>query len=326
MKRVLKILMTVLLSVLSGLLILLLLVVGGLNLAKFLIYYDYYEIKTDLCENPGLSDGFECQGICMDENSGKIIVSGYMMGGEASRLYVTDLNSDSYYVSLVRPDGEYYRGHAGGVAVRGDMVYVAADSRVYYLSLTDLLSAENGADAYIQGYFEVNNAASFIYVEGDYIYVGEFHNGKQYITDHPYTDPYEGEHFAIVSRYSADEFIARDDGDMTARPDRIYSIRDKVQGICFSGGKVVMSTSYGLVDSIYYIYDEANATDSGLTLDGVPVYFLGECVREISGPAMSEGLDCYNGQVITLSESASDKYIFGKFFFATKIVSLDILK
>jgi hypothetical protein len=41
---------------------------------------------------------------------------------------------------------------------------------------------------------------------------------------------------------------------------------------------------------------------------------------------MAEGLDLYNGKVITMSESASNKYIFGKFFFANKIITLDILK
>ena len=41
---------------------------------------------------------------------------------------------------------------------------------------------------------------------------------------------------------------------------------------------------------------------------------------------MAEGLDNYEGKVITLTESASNKYIFGKFFFADKIVALDFKK
>ena len=38
---------------------------------------------------------------------------------------------------------------------------------------------------------------------------------------------------------------------------------------------------------------------------------------------MAEGLDHYNGRILTLTESASDKYIYGKLFFATDIVELD---
>ena len=89
-------------------------------------------------------------------------------------------------------------------------------------------------------------------------------------------------------------------------------------------GKIVLSTSYGLSDSVYYVYDEDEAIDSGLTLDGAPVYYLTECEKNFKGPAMAEGMDVMDGKVITLTESASDKYIFGKFFFADKIVALDI--
>jgi hypothetical protein len=38
---------------------------------------------------------------------------------------------------------------------------------------------------------------------------------------------------------------------------------------------------------------------------------------------MSEDLEFYNGKVLTHFESASDKYIFGKLFFANKIVALE---
>lgn len=326
MKKAYKTILTVAVSVIGGILALILLVWGGLNLVKFPLYSDYYAIKDNVCTNPGLSDGFVCQGICVVDGSGKILVSGYMKDGSASRIYITDKDDNSCYVSLKNADGSVFSGHAGGIAVRDDVAYIADDGKVHLVSLTDLMSAKNGGEVYIQESFKVNNAASFIYADGDHIYVGEFHDGENYVTEHPYNDPHEGEHFAIVSKYHANEFVACDDGDMIATPERIYSIRNKVQGICFAEGKVVMSTSYGLADSVYYVYDEANATDSGKTLDGVAVYFLGECQKEMRGPAMAEGLDYCDGKVITLTESASDKYIFGKFFFAEKIVSLDILK
>ena len=161
---------------------------------------------------------------------------------------------------------------------------------------------------------EVNNSASFCYADDKYVYVGEFHDGGKYVTEHPY-ETAEGTHYAIVSRYTHD--------DLTA-PDKIYSIRDKVQGICFTpDGKVVMSTSYGLKDSHYYVYNESDARDSGEVLDGAPVYYLEECQKDVKGPAMAEGLDYLDGKIITLTESASDKYIFGKFFFANKIVAIE---
>ena len=326
MKKTVKIILAAVISVVCGILALVLLVWGGLNIAKYVIYSDYYGVKDNVCTNPGLSDGFVCQGICVADGSGKILVSGYMKDDSASRIYVTDKENNSYYVTLKNPDSSDFTGHAGGVATHGDTVYIASGGKVHFVSLTDLMAAENGDAVQINETVKVNNEASFVYAHDKYIYVGEFHDGKNYITEHPYTDPDEGEHFAIVSRYKINDFVPCDDGGENVTPDRIYSIRNKVQGICFAEGKVVMSTSYGITDSVYYVYDESNAVDSGETLDGAPVYFLGECQREMRGPAMAEGLDYYDGKVITLTESASDKYIFGKFFFADKIVSLDVLK
>ena len=54
------------------------------------------------------------------------------------------------------------------------------------------------------------------------------------------------------------------------------------------------------------------------------MYYLDSLIRKVKAPAMAEGVDIYNGGYITLTESASDKYIFGKLFGATKIVSLDL--
>ena len=88
-------------------------------------------------------------------------------------------------------------------------------------------------------------------------------------------------------------------------------------------GRIILSTSHGLSSSVYYVYRRDSATPSGKTLDGAPVYYLDDPVGQVRGPAMAEGLDYYDGGVITLTESASDKYIFGKLFFAFDIVSLD---
>ena len=324
MKKFIKKLIIIIISIIGGILAFLLFSWGVLNLAKYPIYWDYYEMRTNLCENPGLNDGFVCQGICVDDGSGRVFVSGYMKDDSPSRIYVTDTDNNSYYVSVVYGSGKEFTGHSGGIAVSGDKAYISSGDKIYQIPVSSILNANNGDRVSISKIIPVNNEASFIYADDNYIYVGEFHDGGKYVTDHPYYDPEDGLNYAIVSRYLAEDVEAFKKGG-TIAPDRIYSIRNKVQGICFAEGKVVMSTSYGLADSIYYVYDESKATDSGMTLDGAPIYFLGKCESKLSGPAMAEGLEYYKGEVITLTESASDKYIFGKFFFANKIVSLDIL-
>jgi len=265
----------------------------------------------DLCDNPGLNDGFVCQGICVNEENGKILLSGYMADHSASRIYVTNEDNQSYYVSL-EYEGEAFTGHAGGIAIGGDTVYVASENALHAVPLDALLSSENGAVLQITERYPVNNEASSLYCDDTYLYVGEFHDGGQYVTEHPYLTE-DGTYFAIVTRYPLSDL---------STPDKIYSIRDKVQGLCFApDGTVMLATSYGLADSVYYVYNEADCTDSGLTLDGAPVYLMDDCIYQFNGPAMAEGLDWYNGKIITMTESACNKYIYGKFFFANQIVA-----
>lgn len=303
----------VVLIVLIAIVGLLVVVLGGLNLAKFAIYKDYYNAKTDVCTNPGLSDGFVCQGIAAVDGKDLILLSGYMADNSASRIYVTTTDDESYYVQLKKGD-EAFTGHVGGVATTGDKVYVASDDKIWVLSLTEILAAKSGDSVDVGEGFAVNNQASFVYTDEQYLYVGEFHDGGKYnIVGHE-NQTAEGTHYAICEKYSLEDL---------SKPLKVYSIRNKVQGICFTpDGKVVMSTSYGLADSVYYVYNESEATDSGKTFEGAPLYYLDSLEKEMKGPAMGEDLDYYDGQIITMTESASNKYIFGKFFFANKIFKL----
>ncbi len=315
MKKTFKKIGKIALIALSSVVGLVLLALGGLNVTKFIIYDDYYEIEDAVCKNPGLSDGFVCQGIGASEGNDVILVSGYMKDDSASRVYVTTTDNEARYV-LLHKNGKAFTGHAGGIATANGSVYIASGSRIYTLSLTELLSAENGSAIEIGEGVKVNNEASFVYTDDTYLYVGEFHDGGAYVIEGHENQTKEGIHYAICSKYAL--------SDLTT-PVAVYSIRNKVQGICFTpNGKVVMSTSYGLTDSVYYVYNLVDATDSGKTFDGAPLYYLDVLETEVKGPAMAEGLDYYDGKIITLTESASDKYIFGKFFNARHIVSLDL--
>ena len=314
MKKTFKTIGKIALIVLAALLAVVILVIGGFNIAKFAIYKEYYSIETSICKNPGLNDGFECQGITVNEKQGAFLVSGYMKDDSASRIYVTNLENDSYYVSLKQGKDEF-KGHCGGIATSGDYVYLACNSRIYVLSLGEILNAKNGDVIDVGEGIEINNSASFAYSDDTYLYVGEFHNGGKYNIIGHENETAEGTHHAICTQYLLDDL---------STPIKVFSIRDKVQGMCFTpDGKAIMSTSYGLTSSEFYIYSVDDATDSGKTMDGAPLYYFDKVERKVTGPAMSEGFDYYDGKVITLYESATDKYIFGKFFFAFDIVGLN---
>ena len=298
---------------------------GGANYAKFWVYNNYYKIESNVCVNPGLDDGFVCQGVCAAEDAGKILVCGYMDDSSNSRVYVVDIETNEYYhVKLTRNGGDLYKGHAGGMATSGDTVYIANASKLFVFSLTSLLSAKDGDFVDIGSGVPVNNAASYVYCDEDYIYVGEFHHTKDDYDKAHTLDDGETVVNAIVSRYTHNA-IQNHSGDEAAVPDRIYTVREKVQGICFTpDGKIVLSTSYSIAHSYYYVYNAADCTDTGKTFGGVPVFELGKCTKEIKAPAMSEDLDYYDGKVITVYESASNKYGFGKLFFANDVNAIDI--
>lgn len=315
MKKALFALGKSIMFVFIGVIGLFLLTISVLNIAKFFIYSEYYSIKTNICKNPGLNDGFVCQGIAVSEENEVILVCGYMKDKSNSRIYVTDFNSNSYYVELTR-DGEKYTGHAGGLAITADTVYIANAKKIYSFPLENVLSANNGDTVDIGSGTKVNTNASFVYTDEEYLYVGEFHDGGKYVIENHEHETAEGTHYALCTKYAL--------SDLTT-PIAVYTLRNNVQGICFTpDNKVVLSTSYGLTDTVYYIYSLDEATDSGLTFDGAPLYYLDNLEKEIHGPAMGEDLDYYDGKIITITESASTKYIFGKLFGATKIVGLDI--
>lgn len=307
---------------LTGLFLVVALVIGSVNLLKFAIYHEYYSIESTVCRNPGLNDGFICQGLAAyedEQNGDKMFISGYhMTKGEASRVYVTDLFDNSYYVTFKKHDGSVYKEHSGGIATTKDTAYIVSSSKIYSFSVEALLSAKNGDVLTLNEPTPIPVKGSYCYIEGDYFYTGEYHNGKQNICEHEYQVDENTTNFAITIKYHL--------SDLT-KPLKVYSTPNKVQGFALrDDGTIVLSTSFGLANSQFLVYDETKAYDSGHVFEGAPVYFLDNPVKVIEGPAMAEGIDLYKGNFIACFESASNKYIFGKFFFAYDIVSLKITK
>lgn len=296
---------------LGGIIGLVLVALLSLNILKFAIYSDFYGITENVCINPGLNDGFVPQGLTVSEAEDLIITSGYMKDGSASRLYITNTKNESRFVKLQK-NGEAFAGHLGGVALSGDVLYLADGGKIYTVDLdkvvnSDVVEVGEGT--------KVNNSASFVFADSNYVYVGEFHDGGQYVTKHE-IDTNDGKYFAICSVYAKE--------DLTT-PVMIYSIRNKVQGFCVTkSGTIVLSTSYGLASSEYFIYEAKDIRNDNTTYEGAPLYVLDNYTKMIQGPAMAEGLSVANEKVYCMTESACNKYIFGKFFFANKIFAFDI--
>mgnify|MGYP003319314066 CR=1 FL=1 len=138
-----------------------------------------------------------------------------------------------------------------------------------------------------------------------------------------YVETNDGIYSGICSVYSLDDLET---------PLWVYSLRNKVQGFCVTdNGTIVLSTSQSFYSSEYYIYNKENIRKSEKEYvyeeennKSLPLYILDNPSNVIKGTCMSEDLSYYNGKVFTLTESACNKYILGKFFFAFDIFSLEI--
>lgn len=318
-------------NIIFGLILIIFLTWAILNVAKYGIYKDYYKSVERVCNISGRSDKFIVQGLSNvdDKYDGEyVLTSGYTSNNTPSRIYLTSKKDDSAkYVTLTYNNEDLY-GHFGGIAyvANGD-VYIADDDSVLVLNIEDIYNAENKDKLEIKAKIPVNNSASFVYSDDNYLYVGEFYREANYKTDesHHFTVADQQVNKAIVSRYSFDKNSTNN--YISETPNLIYSVTDQVQGFAIKDDKIYLSTSYGLASSKLHIYDIKDSIASN-TLDGVDVIYVDDSnkVKTVTCPPMWEDLDIVEDRLYCVSESSSDKYIFGKLFFAYNVnsVSLDI--
>lgn len=286
-----------------------------INVIKFPIYADYYSIREIVCTNHGLNDNYISQGTAITNDGKYLITSGYMSDDTNSRIYITEVETDkTHIVKLESLDGKPSTYHFGGVAITGDNIYLASSSTVFTLSFSEALENETMK---IKEFMKVSTRASYIFTNEDYMYVGEYYDPGKYETDHKIE-------FDNVT-YNA--IVEKFDLDSKNRLE-VYAVRDNVQGFAVNEqGDIVLSKSFGLTSSEFFYYTNENITKTNTNFLDVPLYILANHNFKVSGPSMSEDLDYNNGKFYTNYESASNKYIFGKFVISSdKIVALDFSK
>lgn len=297
-----------------------LLTIGGLNLLKFAIYSDYYDVQEHVAKLPPFGDGYVHQGTSgfVKDEKNYYVTCGYMADKvSASRVYTVDEDGNRKFIELKNEDGSNFLGHTGGITCNANgITYLASGDAIYEIP-SDILSLNSDVNEYkLTIKHEMQHSCSAISSINDYLWIAEFH-GHEYNCKHEYTTS-EGVNHAIAVKYNI--------SDLT-KPVEVYSIRDLVQGIAENpkNNDVVLSCSYGLADSHYYSYNTSNfETLEGQTLFGCQVKAFVNPYKDIKAPAMSEDLEYFNGKIITAQESGSKKYIYGIFFFDKYIHSLDI--
>ena len=137
----------ILTAVIAVLILIPLLLVLGVRAYVRLPHLGYYHKSERAFKIPGLGDGFVPQGIDYDTERNTYLVTGYDKAGGQSPLYlVGDDGKLQKTLHYTLADGTAYTGHAGGIAVGGDFVYLAggADATVHVFARADLEKTQDG--------------------------------------------------------------------------------------------------------------------------------------------------------------------------------------
>lgn len=310
---------------------------------------DYYKASEKAFVIPEYNYGYVAQGLAYDEESGYFLLTGYKNNHMASPVYIVDgvVDKDNRLpdriVHLKAESGADFLGHAGGLSIHGDYIYIAGgeDHGLYVYDRNEIMSNAgeigNGGIASCIGFFPTGVSdddyigVAFTTIHDNRLYVGEFYREENYPTlpSHKLTTPAGDYNQALVVSY---EFSDAADSlfGLNPVPVEAYSITGLVQGMCFDDeGRVYLSTSYATAFSHIYVYEEKGAY-TGDTIDvlgvNVPLYTLdtASLIKDVKTAPMSEEIEIVDGKLYTNCEAASNKYIFGKFTGARWCYATDI--
>ncbi len=289
---------------------------------------EYYKNSQKAFIIPALSTAYVPQGFCYDQQSAWFLATGYMKDESASPVFAVDKASGNTVktVYLYLQNGKAYTGHCGGITFYKDYLYIAdgGEHCLYIFDYAQFKTAKNGDRLTCIGKFITETAngdyvkPSCVEVNGDKIIIGEFFREPKYKTfsTHKITTPNGDKNTALAVEYDLDDTFT-DTFSINPVPKKAYSMTGMVQGMTFDGDKVYLSTSWGASFSHIYVYDLIASTKGTMTVleNEVPVYYLDSksLIKDLKIPPMSEEMTIVDGKLFVLSESASTKYIFGKF-------------
>ena len=310
------------------------------KLVDYIKYNDFYDVAEEEFYIPDLLDGYVPQGFDYIESEKLFIACGYMNDeDEASRVYVISKDGDEYYYTELRNTdiSSPYTGHTGGIAYYREYVFITGSDGIDVFSLNDILDenikyAPKLATVDTSKY-GIDPAYCFIY-DGE-LFVGNYYDEGKYETS---VNQHYGDNRAVMLAFDLDEVYNNNKNSyyIAPNPCAVYSMPSHVQGVCVAeydvneGGKVakktslILSTSYGMTTSNLYVHDVEKIVATTLPnssslkmvgVEGLPVYVLDAAtlVETVEAPPMSEEIVYLDGKIWIMNESASNKYVFGKF-------------
>lgn len=269
---------------------------------------------------PGLGSGFVPQDLFYLKSRNLWLMSGYMNDGSPSPLYVVPPVGTPRRLTVELPTGITYTGHGAAVTAAGSYVFLTVSTGYVALSASEVASAGPNARVQAVAHIPTPLTPAFMIAQYNTLYLGEFYEPFFYATprSHHVTTLAGERNPALMLAY---EGSATEPFGFSRTPSRCFSIPARVQGMCLTdhGAHLVLSCSWGFGDARLKVYDTARLTDDGtIAIDGqrVPLTCLDSrsLVQELRVPPMAEGVDEHNDEVFLANESASTRYLIGRFY------------
>ncbi|WP_221568903.1 lamin tail domain-containing protein [Alkalihalobacillus sp. TS-13] len=312
-------------------------------------YQGLWDISEDGPVIAGLVQDLVPQGLTYYKKKDWLLTASYLDDGRPGTLTVTNATSGELVKSvlLYNTDGTPYTGHAGGVTVSRDHVWISSEEYLFQMKISDLVSAENNGEIQFINQIPVPvHAAYTVYDEG-ILWVGEFYEANAYPTDPAHhIENREGEmHYAWMVGYNlqrnndnlSDEHW-NSDPDQIATPDYVLSTTGKVQGTIVqkqANNGITLSTSYGRGnDSVLYRYEyplKEEPHDS-VEVNGkeVPLWFLDGATskprQSIEAIPMPEGIVEIQKELYVVFESGANKYRYTTTYPMDRLLKIDMKK
>ena len=292
---------------------------GSLNVAKFFIYQDFYNLSKDVASIPGIKDGFVASGITYLNSDNTYALVGSMNKNDKTYLYVVDSSNEMRSYELLS-NGENIKVSSNmDIAFSNNTIYLVNEKSVdneltygiYTISI-DELEKKDSSDKPIT-YIDIKsrvstsiNNCSYIFADSNFVYIG--------------STSYEDNINGNIVKYSVF------DSDFSVPLD-IYSTSSFVKGASFINEEnIVLISNEGFEDTYIGIFNLSEIRLTSTLINEINVKEFNDPIKVIKGPMLLNGLDLNSSKdkLLIISTSGSSKYIFGSMFFSNKIRELTI--
>lgn len=274
---------------------------------------------------PGLSMDFVPQGMAYFAQGDLVFFTGYSSWECSSMLLAVDMSTNEVYkeILLATVDGDPYLGHAGGVAVTMQNIFISDDGYIYRIPMDDFFSAAPLDVLAFAEAIPVPCKASYCQIDDGVLWVGEFYyeKDKDFHTDSTHhVNAKDGKNHSWLVGYKLDsstdnELSAAAMTSHGAVPDYVLSTTDRIQGVTVCNGMFYLSQSYGRTKSSTILRYENVLTSMPNKYVNVfgaprPLWILDSTTEDarLVAPPMTEGLCTIDGNVCISFESAATKY------------------